>query len=292
MSLTGAFLVLFVTFHALMNGVALLWPAAYNQVCMFLGANWYALIGTVILAAGCILHIVFATLLTLQNRKARGHERYAVTARQSSVEWSSKNMFVLGLVVICFFIVHLIQFWSKMQLAEIMGTEVIDCATGETVPAAAGTWFLAIAFRCPFTLPIYLIGFIALWFHLTHGVWSMLQTLGWNNKLWMQRVKCIANAWSTIVIALFVAEAIVFTIQANRGVYTNCPVLQQQYQEMLAEQNDDACCQEATAGCPFEKQACGEGECAGCPKAKADCPKTTDCCEQAAAESENEVPNE
>jgi hypothetical protein len=115
----------------------------------------------------------------------------------------------------------------------------------------------------------------------------MLQTLGWNNKLWMQRVKCIANAWSTIVIALFVAEAIVFTIQANRGVYTNCPVLQQQYQEMLAEQNDDACCQEATAGCPFEKQACGEGECAGCPKAKADCPKTTDCCEQAAAESEN-----
>ena len=46
MSVTGAFLVLFLTFHALMNGVALFWPTAYNVVCEFLGANWYALIGS------------------------------------------------------------------------------------------------------------------------------------------------------------------------------------------------------------------------------------------------------
>ena len=43
MALTGCCLVLFVTFHVLMNAVALIWPAAYNQVCEFLGANWYAL---------------------------------------------------------------------------------------------------------------------------------------------------------------------------------------------------------------------------------------------------------
>ena len=51
MSLTGVCLVLFVTFHVLMNGVALFWPTAYNEVCLFLGANWYALIGSLGLAA-------------------------------------------------------------------------------------------------------------------------------------------------------------------------------------------------------------------------------------------------
>ena len=87
MCLTGAFLILFVTFHVLMNGVAIFWPTAYNMVCEFLGANWYALIGTGVLALGFILHIVYATWLTVQNRKARGHERYEVTSRPPQVEW-------------------------------------------------------------------------------------------------------------------------------------------------------------------------------------------------------------
>ena len=50
MAITGACLVLFVTFHVLMNSVALFWPAAYNVVCEFLGANWYALVKDIILA--------------------------------------------------------------------------------------------------------------------------------------------------------------------------------------------------------------------------------------------------
>ena len=50
MALTGAFLVLFVTFHCLMNAVAICWPAAYNSVCEFLGANWYALAASAVLA--------------------------------------------------------------------------------------------------------------------------------------------------------------------------------------------------------------------------------------------------
>ena len=81
MALTGAFLVLFVTFHVLMNGVAIFWPAAYNVVCEFLGANWYALIGSAILALGFIIHIIFAVWLTLQNRNARGNDRYNVVKK-------------------------------------------------------------------------------------------------------------------------------------------------------------------------------------------------------------------
>ena len=109
MCLTGAFLILFVTFHVLMNGVAIFWPTAYNMVCEFLGANWYALIGSGVLALGFILHIVYATWLTVQNRKARGHERYEVTSRPPQVEWSSKNMLVLGIVILAFLVLHLVQ---------------------------------------------------------------------------------------------------------------------------------------------------------------------------------------
>lgn len=235
MSLTGAFLILFVTFHVLMNGVALFWPTAYNEVCLFLGANWYALIGTLVLAAGFVLHIIYAIWLTIQNRKARGSQRYAVTARQPQVEWSSKNMLVLGIVVLAFLLVHLYQFWAKMQLAEIAGFEAIDPVTGEAIPAAAGTWFIQLAFQNPVTLVIYLIGFIALWFHMTHGFWSMFQTAGWNGKVWMNRLKCIGTVWATCVVLLFAVEAIVFTVQANKGVYTECPALQQQYMDMLED---------------------------------------------------------
>ena len=63
-----------------LSSVALLWPAAYNQICMFLGANWYALAASAGLALLFIIHIIYALWLTVQNRKARGNDRYAVNA--------------------------------------------------------------------------------------------------------------------------------------------------------------------------------------------------------------------
>ena len=128
MAITGACLVLFVTFHCLMNAVAIVWPASYNVICELLGANWYALAASAGLALLFIIHIIYAVWLTLQNRKARGNDRYAVTAKPKSVEWSSQNMLVLGIVVLAFLVVHLIQFWAKMQLQEIRGVEEIGRA--------------------------------------------------------------------------------------------------------------------------------------------------------------------
>ena len=75
MSVTGLFLILFLTFHALMNAVAVYSLDAYEAVCEFLGANWYALLGTAVLAAGFVIHIIYAFILSLQNRSARGNDR-------------------------------------------------------------------------------------------------------------------------------------------------------------------------------------------------------------------------
>ena len=68
MSVTGCFLILFLTFHMCMNFVAVISAEGYNKVCEFLGTNWYALVGTAILALGFVFHIVYASVLTIQNR--------------------------------------------------------------------------------------------------------------------------------------------------------------------------------------------------------------------------------
>ncbi|MCH5230356.1 MAG: succinate dehydrogenase cytochrome b subunit [Muribaculaceae bacterium] len=226
MAVSGAVLVLFLTFHCCMNSIAICWPAAYNSLCEFLGANWYALVASVALALFILLHIVYACWLTLQNRKARGPVRYAVSKKPKTVEWSSKNMLVLGIVILAFLVVHLIQFWAKMQLQEIRGVH-------DVLPPAAGTLFLQEAFQTNWTWIVYIIGFIALWFHLNHGIWSMFQSVGWDNTVWIARFKKLAICWSSVVCLLFVAQAIVFTAKAHEGYFKTNPVLREQYKDML-----------------------------------------------------------
>ncbi|MCF0214449.1 MAG: succinate dehydrogenase cytochrome b subunit, partial [Muribaculaceae bacterium] len=227
MAISGACLVLFLTFHVLMNSVALIWPTAYNSICQFLGANWYALIASAGLGLIFVAHIIYALWLTIQNRRARGTDRYAVTSRPPQVEWSSKNMLVLGFVVLAFLVLHLVQFWAKMQLAELTGCEAV-APCGSPVNPAAGTLFLQMAFSQWWTAAAYIVAFIALWFHMTHGFWSMFQSAGWNNKIWMNRLKSIGCWWTSIVIALFIAQAVVFTVQANNDYYITNPQLIEQ----------------------------------------------------------------
>ena len=200
MSVTGLFLVLFVTFHALMNAVALISFEAYDAICEFLGANWYAVLGTLILAGGFAIHIIFAFILTFQNRKARGNNRYAVNARPKNVEWASQIMLVLGIIVLGVMVLHLTQFWAKMQLPELMGDHVMN-----------GTFYLRATFSQLWVLPVYLIWFAALWFHISHGFWSAFQTLGTANDKWITRWQCISKWWASIVFILFAVEACYFT---------------------------------------------------------------------------------
>ena len=142
MSVTGIALVLFLTFHMAMNLVALVSANGYNMVCEFLGANWYALVATVGLAALFIIHIIYAFWLTMQNRKARGSERYAVTEKPKTVEWASQNMLVLGIIVIVGLGLHLVNFWAKMQLPELMHNMGMHADTLTLAYAANGVYHI------------------------------------------------------------------------------------------------------------------------------------------------------
>lgn len=207
MSVTGAALVLFLLFHATMNVVVIFSPEGYNAICEFLGANWYALVGTMGLAFLVIVHIVYAFILSVQNYRARGKDRYEVTARQKDVEWASKNMLVLGIIICGFLFLHLYNFWAKMQFVELQHMAGADVDLSKV---ADGAYWVAQLFACPVYSVLYLVWLGALWFHLTHGVWSALHTLGWNNNTWMPRVKCISNIVATIIILMFAAVVVYY----------------------------------------------------------------------------------
>lgn len=209
MSISGLFLILFLLFHMSMNLAAVFSTEAYNAICEFLGANWYALVGTLVLAAGFVVHIVYATILTLRNRAARGDQRYAVTAMPASVSWASRNMFVLGVIVVLGLILHLYNFWYKMQFAEIIGNHNLG-AFGPTDGAA----YIIGLFSNPIYCVLYLIWFVAIWFHLTHGFWSAFQTIGWDNQVWLGRLKCIANVVATIVFLGFAVVVVTFYVRS------------------------------------------------------------------------------
>ena len=207
MSITGLALVFFLLFHGAMNLALVFSEEAYNVICSILGANWYALIATAGLAFLVVLHFAYALYLTIQNRMARGKDRYAVTAKREGVEWESENMLVLGFIVIGFLVLHMANFWFKMQFTEIMHIlGAHDFSVSEFAPTDGAGLVKAL-----FTTPIwgqvycvlYLAWLVALWFHLRHGVWSALHTMGFNNLVWMKRVKCIGAIVATLVVGLF-----------------------------------------------------------------------------------------
>ena len=205
MSVTGIALILFLTFHCCMNIVALFSGEGYNMICEFLGANWYAVVATLGLAALAVIHIVYAFILTAQNRTARGDNRYevATTVNAGKVEWASKNMLVLGLIVVLGLLLHLFNFWYNMMFAEIFG--IIG-----THSPADGFAYIVDTFQNPVFSILYLIWLAALWFHLSHGFWSALQTLGWNGKTWFCRWKVIGLIYVTLLILGFVIVVLAF----------------------------------------------------------------------------------
>ena len=202
MSISGLALVLFLLFHGCMNLVLVFSEEWYDFICGALGANWYALIGTLGLAFLVLVHFCYAIYLTIQNRAARGNDRYAVSGKKEGVEWESENMLVLGITVIGFLLLHLYNFWFKMQLAEIT-----HGATAPVELATKGSQYVIALFTTPvygqIYCALYLIWLCALWLHLNHGVWSALHTLGWNNLVWMKRIKVIGTIVATLVVLPF-----------------------------------------------------------------------------------------
>lgn len=264
MSVTGIALILFLTFHCCMNIVALFSGHAYNAICELLGANWYAVAATLALAALAVIHIVFAFILTAQNRRARGNNRYevATTVNGGKVEWASKNMLVLGIIILLGLLLHLFNFWYNMMFAELF-----PCLHNDPAPAD-GFGKIITTFSNPVYVVLYVIWIVAIWFHLTHGFWSAMQTLGANGKVWFKRWKVIGNIFVTLLMAGFLVVVLAFAFKCAPSL---CKAEACKKECLM----DKAGCDKAHMDCVMDKAGCDKmhEQCAG---EKKEC-KCTDC---------------
>lgn len=193
MSLSGLFLVVFLLVHLIANVFILFGKEAFDKSCEVM-----TLMTPIvpILAAGFVIHILYAFILTLKNNKARPIG-YKVHDFKKTSTWESRNMFVLGLIIMGGLTLHLVDFWAKMQLQHFMG------AAGEN-----GYELVVEKFKNPLFLTIYIAWIIALWFHLRHGFWSAFQTVGLANQIWIKRWKCIGTLYASVVSIGFITIAV------------------------------------------------------------------------------------
>ena len=97
------------------------------------------------------------------------------------------------------------------MLVELMG----EHTNGLGLLPTDGAALIQYTFSQWYNVVLYLVWFAALWLHLNHGVWSMLQTVGWANDTWLPRIKCIAKLVSGVIFLGFAAVVVVFFIKSN-----------------------------------------------------------------------------
>ena len=224
-AISGAFLVLFLLLHGTINFFSVIdsFTGKYGVVaadenlfsegdglfklgCDFMSTSIIDIM-VPILALGFFVHILYGCWLTWQNIRARGGvKRYEVSSKAAADSWSARNMFVLGIIILGFICVHLTHFWAKMQLPEMFGIGNYENNPYLLLTTTFGNWWV---------LALYIAWFVAVWFHLLHGFWSMLQTVGWNNQVWFKRVKVIGVIFATLIFLLFAATAVNAFVQAN-----------------------------------------------------------------------------
>ena len=212
MSISGLFLIVFLLLHMTINLFSVIdsfagtYGAAdglFQKGCDFMALPIVTIMVPV-LAAGFLVHIAYALILSYGNFKARGTERYAVANKTKAESWAAKNMLVLGVVVLGIVAFHLNHFWADMQLAEFQGHHSENPYT-----------LLNATFQNGWMVVIYVIWFAALGLHLQHGFWSAFQSIGMSNKIWEKRLLCIGKVFVGIIVLGFSAVAVNAFLQAN-----------------------------------------------------------------------------
>ncbi len=198
MALTGLFLILFLLIHLIGNLQLLKDDGghAFNVYADFMGHNPIIQIISKGNFAFILLHIIVSTILTIRNRRARGPEGYAVTTSKSSI-WSSRNMGILGTIILVFLVVHLKDFYFQMHYGQMAtvnydGKELKDIYTVVAGMFGLG-WYVGLYVFCMFAVA----------FHLWHGFTSAFQTLGANHMKYNPVISFVGKAFSVIVPALF-----------------------------------------------------------------------------------------
>jgi succinate dehydrogenase / fumarate reductase cytochrome b subunit len=210
MALSGLFLCTFLIVHMLGN-LALFKDdggQAFNEYTYFMTHNPLIMIISYVNYTFILLHIFYSLTLTISNRKARP-SAYEIVNQSKSATWSSRNMGILGSVILIFLIVHMRSFWFEMKF----GTMPTIQYEGNDLVLKDMYSVVAEAFTQPWYVALYVVSMFAIAFHLYHGFQSGFQTLGLNHHRYTPIIKNIGMfAFAIVIPALFAAMPLYFLI--------------------------------------------------------------------------------
>ena len=184
MAVTGSILGLFVLVHLIGNITSFWGRSAFIQYAEHLHSFGVLLIiFEIILVVVFLLHVIFALNLYIQNLQSRPR-RYMVDNSSGGQTWGSKTMPYTGLLVFIFLIFHLVHFQAPKE--PMPSADIIRQTLSQTGYAA-----------------LYIISVIVLALHVSHGFWSMFQSLGWDHPKYTHGIKAGALVLSILIGTLF-----------------------------------------------------------------------------------------
>lgn len=198
-ALTGLFLIIFLIGHV--SGNFLLFKddggQAFNEYTEFMTHNQLILVVRYLLYFAIIAHVLQTLILTLHNKKARPVE-YAVNNRQENSTWSSRNMGILGTLVLVFIVMHMSNFWWEVKFGDI--PMVSYESRGEVKDLYS---VVVSSFKELWLVIFYVVMMVFLALHLSHGFQSAFQTMGWRHPKYTPLVQKIGMAFAVLVPILF-----------------------------------------------------------------------------------------
>ena len=197
MALTGLFLIVFLIGH-LIGNTQLFFAhedsgLAFNGYANFMTTNPAVKILSYMTYLTIIGHVIYSVILSRKNKLARPIG-YSISPKDSQSTFASRNMGILGTIILLFLIVHLKGFWYEMHWGAI-DTDTNGNKNLYTIVSAAYSqlWYVA----------IYVVSMVFLAIHLSHGFNSAFQTLGLNHKKHTLIIKTLGKAFAIVVPFLF-----------------------------------------------------------------------------------------
>jgi succinate dehydrogenase / fumarate reductase, cytochrome b subunit len=212
MGITGLFLMLFIIVHLTINLLLIFDDTGdlFNKGAHFMATNPAVKVMEPLLGIGFLIHIIWSFLISWENWKARP-VKYNKQNLSNSSSWASRNMLILGSLVLVFLVIHIINFYWKIKvtgsplLAETnVGGEMIENTYNLVSSLFIGSWLYSM---------LYVLGGLLLGLHVMHGFWSSFQTLGLNNTIWMSRLQLAAKIYAIIIAVGFSVIPLYFVIK-------------------------------------------------------------------------------
>lgn len=196
MAATGIFLCIFLIVHLSANCILLLPEEVarglYNSYSTTLRESPLIKIVAYLLYLSIILHVVYALLITIRNRKAKP-VKYKMNHSEENSSWTSQNMGLIGIVILLFIVVHLANFWARIKLG--IGEAPGFDAEGN-VDVYEVTYSL---FQNIYYVIFYTVLMIPLGLHLHHGLKSGFKTLGFYHKKGLKTLAKVSLVYAAIM---------------------------------------------------------------------------------------------